>query len=159
MHDGSYHIIWFQVSCMEQCFTSTLSTEMVTLTVSWDTPSTSGSTLCSWTCCGSLYRLCSSWMHGGSCQPPRHTLTKQSQRGTDKQEEVTLGLLENYDMRLKGKVNLGKHYVQRWNIRDALLFGVGHSMVCHVVPGNVELHFKGQFVPCFYNNKALHFVQ
>lgn len=78
--DVSYRTICFQVSCTEQCFTSSQSTETVTLTVSWDTRSTSGSTLCSWTFCGSSYRCCSLWMHGDSCQQPRHTLTTRHQR-------------------------------------------------------------------------------
>lgn len=61
-------LIQFQVSCTEQCFTSSQSTEMVMFTVSWDTQYTSGSTLCSWIHSGSSYRWCSLWMHGNSCQ-------------------------------------------------------------------------------------------
>ena len=45
--DVLYRMICFQVSCTEQCFTSSQNTETVTLIVSWDTRSTFGSTSCS----------------------------------------------------------------------------------------------------------------
>ena len=84
--DVLYRMICFQVSCTEQCFTSSQNTETVTLIVSWDTRSTFGSTSCSWTFCGLSYRWCSLLMHGDSCQQPRDTLTTQcrrSQSGTE----------------------------------------------------------------------------
>lgn len=114
LHDVSYCMICFQVSCMERCFTSSRSTEMATLTASWDTQSTSGSTLCSWMCCGSSYRWCSLWTHGDSCQPPRRTLTTQSHtslRGTDSTKNNWLwdcGTITTGDM-IRGERQLGKN--------------------------------------------------
>ena len=88
--------LWLQVSCTEQCFTFSRSTETVMLTASLDIQSTSGSTLCSWMCCGSSYRWRLLWTRGESCQLAKHRQTTQRRRrwrGNEQQQaERTVGL-------------------------------------------------------------------
>ena len=79
-----------QASYTERFSTSTRSTGTATPTASSDTPSTSGSTLSSWTYCGSSSLCFSSQTPGDSCRLPRFTQTPggpRRRRGSEERNE------------------------------------------------------------------------